>query len=138
MSLRDGFGGGEGTDVAGRWNQAVGEAGLPCRVEAGHSLPAGLSALLAKEPTLQRASQSLSAAKSIEFRKLAKELFPDAAPEDACSGFKGLIAVASYARETPDGYPLLPARYHFFVTGIEEATVSLEHPATSAGLLLRD
>src|SRR5439155_18627228 len=122
VSLRDKLGDGDNTNLADCWNQAVGEAGLPCRVQAGKSLTEGLCALLAKEPTLQRASELLSAAKFIEFRKLAKELFPQAPIEDACSGLKGLIAMASYAKETTDGYPLLPARYHFFVTGFEEAT----------------
>lgn len=115
-----------------RWNEAVKKSGLNCLVETDKSLSAGLCELLGSESNVQKASQLLSVNKFMEFRKLATELFPGISVEMAGAGLKGLIALAAYARENGDAFPLLPARYHFFATGIEEATILLEHPKVSA------
>ncbi len=115
-----------------RWNEEIEKAGLKCRVEAGNSLAACLCGLLGGEPSVQKASQLLSANKFLEFRKLATALFPGVSVEEASAALKGLVAVGSFARENSDSFPLLPARYHFFSTGIEEATILLETPRVSA------
>ncbi len=114
-----------------QWNKQLDKAGLPGRIEAGKSLEVGLCEILAGEPNIQKASQLLATQKFIEFRKLARDLFTAVGTEAASSALKGLIALASYARENVDSFPLLPARYHFFVTGIEDATVLLEQPTVS-------
>jgi len=122
-TVRDGAPG----DAIQRWNQEAQEAGLPAVLGKGESLASGLCDLLAREPAVRKVSQLLSGRKFMEFRHLARELFPGDTAESAFTGLKGLIAVASFARENEDEFPLLPARYHFFVTGIEEATILLEH-----------
>ncbi len=120
----------DGPDHVSLWNQEVTTADVRCSVDpSAGSLAAGLCSLLSKEPTLQKASELLSTHKFLAFRKLAAELFPAAALDTAAGALKGLIALGAFAKETPQGYPLLPARYHFFVTGIDEATIRLEHPS---------
>jgi ATP-dependent helicase YprA (DUF1998 family) len=114
------------------WNQTIQEAGLEYTVASEKPLAASLCDLFSGEPNVQKVSQLLSANKFVEFKKMASGLFPGVGAEGAGSGLKGLIAVAAYAREDTDSFPLLPARYHFFATGIEEATISLEAPKLSA------
>ena len=115
-----------------RWNEEVEKAGLNCRVGGDKSLATCLCDLLGGETNVQKASQLLSVNKFMEFRKLATDLFPGLSVEAAGTALKGLVAVASFARENADAFPLLPARYHFFATGIEEATILLENPKVSA------
>ena len=115
-----------------RWNEEITKTALNCVVADDKSLSAGLCDVLGGEPSVQRASQLLSLNKFMDFRKLATELFPGVAVEAAGSALKGLVAVAAFARENADAFPLLPARYHFFATGIEEATILLEGPNVSA------
>ena len=43
-----------------------------------------------------------------------------------------MIRLAAFARLRPDEFPLLPARYHFFVAGVEEATIALDSVAPEA------
>ncbi len=114
------------------WNEEVEKAGLKCRVATDKPLAACLCDLLTGEHNVQRASQLLSSHKFMEFRGLASDLFSGVSVDDACTALKGLVAVASYARENEESFPLLPARYHFFTTGIEEATILLESPRVSA------
>lgn len=114
------------------WNQAVEKAGLNFKFEDSQPLSASLCQWLSGEPNVQKASQLLAANKFLEFRKLAVQLFPNAEADAAGSALKGLVALASFARENEDGYPLLPARYHFFATGIEEATILLASPQVSS------
>jgi len=109
------------------WNGEIGKAGLSCRVAADKPLAASLCDVFSGEPNVQKASQLLSVNKFMEFRKLATDIFPDVSMEAANAALKGLIAVAAFARESSEAYPLLPARYHFFATGIEEATILLEN-----------
>ena len=114
------------------WNQAVVKAGLNFTLEDGQPFSASLCNWLSGEPSVQKASQLLSVSKFLEFRKLAAQLFPSAQADAAGSALKGLVALAAFARENEDGYPLLPARYHFFATGIEEATILLASPQDSS------
>jgi ATP-dependent helicase YprA (DUF1998 family) len=113
------------------WNQEVARLSLGCELTPGKPLAAAICDVLVGEPTVQKASQLLLAEKFIEFRALAIRLFPSARNADSAANaaLKGLIALASFARENEDGFPLLPARYHFFTTGIEDATILLEHPS---------
>ncbi len=113
------------------WNEEIQKAGLNCHVSTEKPLAAGLCDLLCREPNVQKASQALSGNKFLEFRMLAMNLFPGISVEKASAALKGLVALASFARENADAYPLLPGRYHFFATGIEEATILLEHPEVS-------
>lgn len=124
----------EGSDEneSQRWNEAIKNTELNCLINPDKPLAAGLCELLGSEPNVQKASQLLSVSKFMEFRKLAAELFPGNPVEMAASALKGLVALAAYARENSEAFPLLPARYHFFAAGIEEATILLEHPKTSA------
>ena len=115
-----------------RWNKEIEEAGLDCPVSLENPLATCLCDLLGGEPNVQKASRLLSVNKVMEFCELATDLFSGVSVEAASAALKGLVAVASFARENPDAFPLLPARYHFFATGIEEATILLEKPKVSA------
>ena len=114
------------------WNEEIAKVGLTCQVEVDKPLASCLCDLLGGEPSVQKASQLLSASKFMGFQKLATDLFPGVRVEAASSALKGLVAVAAFAREDDDAFPLLPARYHFFATGIEEATILLANPKVSA------
>ncbi|MFN9025842.1 MAG: hypothetical protein ACK5VX_06585, partial [Akkermansiaceae bacterium] len=58
---------------------------------------------------------------------VSKDLFPEEDIITAQQGLKGLVALAAYARESRNGFPLLPARYHLLTRGIEEATVKIQN-----------
>ncbi len=113
------------------WNSEVNKTGLKCHVSADKPLAACLCDLLAGEPTVRKASGLLSGKKFLEFLALAEALFPEVPVEKATTALKGLVSVASFAREHADGFPLLPARYHFFTTAVEDATIRLESPSKS-------
>ncbi len=114
------------------WNEGSESGGLGLlTIPPGESLASGLSRLLCGEPNVQRASRRLAASKFLEFHALAEELFAGHNATTASQALKGLVALTSFARENTEGYPLLPARYHFFTTGIEDATILLEKPEIS-------
>ena len=115
------------TTVA-HWNVEVTRRSLPCGLPEGEDLQAALCDWLAKDPTLREASRLLSDDRFLPFSELAARLFPVPDPAASEMALKGLIALGGFARESIAAYPLLPARYHFFVNGIEDATVAIAEP----------
>lgn len=68
------------------------------------------------ELLLEKASGNAS-----EFAKLAKELFPECAPEEAERATDGLLALGTFSRRTERGrqeQPLLPTRVHLLFRGL--------------------
>ena len=66
-----------------------------------------------------------------EFTHLAQSLFPDAKPNKRNRALHGLISTAVFARpDDPDTtFPILPARYHLAVSGIQGGIVRLDTAA---------
>jgi len=89
------------------------------------SLSTLLCTVLAQETSVRAVSELLANTGLRHLPQLAKEIFP--ASENAQEALTALVAICAYARETPEGFPLLPARYHLFTRGIEDATIELEH-----------
>jgi len=107
------------------WNAAIVEHGIPLpQFDGAGSLSSELCRVLALETNVRRVSEMLSNDVQ-ELKKLSESIFPEVPPNKAVAPLKGLIACCSFAREAENSYPLLPARYHFFLRGIEDATVQL-------------
>lgn len=85
-----------------------------------------LCRLLSMDELVHEVAEFLSDSEMKPFGEVAAELFPDDDGLEAQRGLRSLVALGAYAREAPGEFPLLPARYHFFARGIEEATISLE------------
>ncbi|MBK1829598.1 DEAD/DEAH box helicase [Verrucomicrobiaceae bacterium R5-34] len=90
-----------------------------------------LCPLLAQDQTIHRTAEYLASHEKEPLSDIAKKLFPDAAATEANKALKGMIALAAYARENKHAFPLIPARYHLFTRGIEEATVELRNGNTN-------
>jgi len=85
-----------------------------------------LCTVLAKEQNVRRISEILATQGLVHLPKLAREIFNNA--DNAQEALTALVAICAYARESVNGFPLLPARYHLFTRGIEDATIELTHP----------
>ncbi|MDC0267835.1 DEAD/DEAH box helicase [bacterium] len=107
------------------WNEMVVEAEADCLLDEDNALKPALCDYFAGDSNVQKVAKLLAVEKFIPFRRLASELFPGIELSAAEEGLKGMISVGAFAREDEFSYPLLPARYHFFVTGIEDATMRL-------------
>ncbi|WP_419860439.1 DEAD/DEAH box helicase [Candidatus Palauibacter sp.] len=66
------------------------------------------------------------------FKDLATKVFPDADPGVRHRALRSLIRAAVFARPNSSEFPILPARYHLAVTGIEGGVVRL-HAETKEG-----
>ena len=92
---------------------------------------------LARDQTVREISKILSTEGLQPMTLLAKRVFPNAEDSQALRALQGLVALGAYARESEDSFPLLPARYHFFTRGIEEATIQLDPQSEENGINLR-
>ena len=92
---------------------------------------------LARDQTVREISKILSTEGIQPMTLLAKRVFPNAEDSQALRALQGLVALGAYARESEDSFPLLPARYHFFTRGIEEATIQLDPQSEENGINLR-
>lgn len=95
--------------------------------QAEETLQNYLCRFLANDETIHETAQYLSEHEMRPLSIVAKDLFPEVDIATAMQGLKGLVALAAYAREDRNGFPLLPARYHLFTRGIEEATVEIQN-----------
>jgi ATP-dependent helicase YprA (DUF1998 family) len=75
---------------------------------------------------LRLASESLTGSGAMPFTKLATLIFPDEDTKGSEAGLSGMIAVGIRAKVRPKEFSLLPARYHFFVNGVNNITVRLD------------
>ncbi|RMF11744.1 MAG: DEAD/DEAH box helicase, partial [Alphaproteobacteria bacterium] len=114
------------------WNEMVIDATADCLLDENKPLKPALCAHFAGDPNVQKVAKLLASEKYIPFRRLAAAVFPGIDESVAEEGLKGMISVGSFARENEFSYPLLPARYHFFVTGIEDATIRLAGESESS------
>ncbi|MDC0275417.1 DEAD/DEAH box helicase [Verrucomicrobiales bacterium] len=113
------------------WNRRVEEEALAFSVEPtdGESLSQLLCEPLASDERVRSLSLHLSECGLESIAKTADYLFAEATDtEEAQNALKGLVALGAFARENENTFPLLPARYHLFTRGIEEATIELAHP----------
>jgi ATP-dependent helicase YprA (DUF1998 family) len=112
-----------------RWNAAVEGTDLSdglrprLRAPTDVGLESSLLNMFAASAEIRRVSERLSQAGAVSFSELAGELF--GTNHDAKAALSGLISIGIRARPQAAEFSLLPARYHFFANGIENATVRL-------------
>ncbi len=116
-----------------KWNDQVMDADIDLLVEREDiTLSSLLSSSLARDRNVREVSRILSEEGLQHLDKLAARIFPNAEhSEQAKEALSALVALGAYARESASTFPLLPARYHLFTRGIEEATIELVHPDES-------
>jgi len=115
-------------DQLGKWMEESGgieRLGIPASIN--ESLPHYLCRLLSKDMDVHKLADYLSEKDKRPLSVVAAALFPVESAEIANQGLKSLVALAAYAREEAGGFPLLPARYHLFTRGIEDATVEIQN-----------
>ena len=112
------------------WNDLLPSPRAELRLEESQPLPAALSHSLAGCREVRKLAGFFAQRKSAPLAELARELFGD--DPNAQDALKAMIRLAAFARLRPDEFPLLPARYHFFVAGVEEATIALDSVAPEA------
>jgi hypothetical protein len=109
------------------WLESLNENISTIPHESEESLQHYLCRYLAEDISVHQAAESLSKHEMRPLSVVAKELFPDEEIKTAQQALKGLVALAAFAREHRNGFPLLPARYHLLTRGIEEATVRIQN-----------
>ena len=110
-----------------QWNDRTMDANIELLVEKeGESLSQLLCTTLASDESVREVSDILSKEGLQSVANLAQRVFPQGL-ELAERALAGLVAIGAYARESSSSFPLLPARYHLFTRGIEEATIELAH-----------
>lgn len=94
------------------------------RLSAGNLDKGTLTDRFARSREIRKVVDILSGERSaVPFAELAKRIFGDhPRREDALSA---LVSIGILCRKSDDEFPLLPARYHFFVNGIDNVTVRL-------------
>lgn len=115
------------------WNEAVGNLDLKedlrqhLTLSADSGFSAGLARAFADSEEVRQTSKILANPKSHavpRFSWLAREIFGDEpSAEDALAG---LVAIGIRARLNEKEFSLLPARYHFFVNGIDNVCIGLD------------
>lgn len=65
----------------------------------------------------------------VRFEDAARYLFPDSAAHIRDKALRGVVGLGVLARRDPTEFPLLPARYHIAVSGIEGGVVALDADA---------
>lgn len=123
----------------GDWRAEIREAGLPAaladRLSAADrsALAPALVPAFAGNRELRRVAERLDRGGVQTFTQLARDTFaglPEADDETLCStALSAVIHLGMLARSGPDAFPLLPARYHLAVNGIEGIAVRLDAQA---------
>jgi hypothetical protein len=115
------------------WNEAVISEEIDLLVDnTQESLPQALSKALGADPGIQRLAEILATEGSILVSEVADRIFgATGSNHDRQDAVRAMVTIGAYARETPEGYPLLPARYHIFTKGMEDATIQLAPAAVS-------
>lgn len=114
------------------WNEVVAKNGLPTqlsdrlRLLPNTSVAESLAQTFAECAELRAASRLLANEGPIAFRELAAQVFSGVDPKLAAAALAGLIAVGIRCRLSPNEFSLLPARYHFFTSGVDNVTVGLD------------
>jgi ATP-dependent helicase YprA (DUF1998 family) len=110
------------------WLDAVRELGIDVmEPEGDESLQHYLCRYLSDDDAIHQTAEYLSKHEMRPLSEVATDLFPDEQLDPAQQALKGLVALAAYAREDRNAFPLLPARYHLLTRGIEEATIRIQN-----------
>jgi len=115
------------------WEDALAEQGISDRIPA---LPKGqtrlgpaLEQVFAHNREIRATSELLSEGGVVAFTEVAEHLFGNVsnAPAEArTAALSAVVHLGMLARAHDEAYPLLPARYHLAVSGIEGVCVALD------------
>jgi ATP-dependent helicase YprA (DUF1998 family) len=108
------------------WNFLVGEneVGSFLLSEDEEDLPSSLYRFLGKLPQLKSVATRVADG-LLPFEQLAQDVFPDNSIDIAAGALRCLISIGVIAKPEETAFPILPARYHIAVSGIEGGVVSL-------------
>ena len=114
------------------WQEALADQGIADRIPG---LPAdqqrlgpALEAVFSHNREIRTTSAILSDGGVLAFAEAAERVFADAADgnvDDRTAALSAVIHLGMLARAHEDAFPLLPARYHLAVSGIEGVAVAL-------------
>ena len=108
-----------------KWNEEVANANVPLAVEDDcEILERGLAVLLGRDPRVKALASLLAEKGTMLFSEVATQIFGVDEPNRLIA-LRAMVTLGVLAREQRNGYPLLPARYHIFTKGVEEATIEL-------------
>ncbi len=111
------------------WNQAIsmsnlsGGLGKRLWLDQNTPLARALARVFAQSKEMRHASTTLCEGGAVAFTRLAETIFGGGAQAQAA--LAGLISIGIRARWSSEDFPLLPARYHFFTSGIDNITLEL-------------
>lgn len=117
------------------WNEALSDSGVLFPIKEQLSLPdgasfgSGLARVFGRAAELRIASEILAQSGALRFHELAQRLFGFG--KEGEKALAGLVAVGIRSRLIPGEFSLLPARYHFFVSGIDNVVVKLGRATSS-------
>lgn len=115
------------------WNEKVRAEEIDLLVEPqAETLSAALCKGLGANPTIQNLAQILAEKGAILVAEVASKLFGnEGSDQERQEAVRSMVTLGAFARLTPDSFPLLPARYHLFAKGVEDATVEIVPRALS-------
>ena len=91
----------------------------------GHDLKGALNARLAEISEVRSVAQELTGGLR-HFEDLAYAIFPNSSSKTRNRALRSLISTVVFARPNNSEFPILPARYHLAVTGIDGGVVRLD------------
>jgi hypothetical protein len=116
----------DGTSSRELWNLKCADEGFErFVVPDGEDLETSLAAVLRDFVEVERVASALDEGLK-DVRDLASEIFPDAPQHDGEDAIRGIVALGVLARPDEKDWPVLPARYHLIVRGVEGAVVRLD------------
>jgi len=89
------------------------------------TLQSYLCKFLSEDKTVHAIAEYLATNERETLASIATKLFTSTDANVANDALKALISLSAFARESKSAFPLIPARYHLFARGIEEATIEL-------------
>lgn len=112
------------------WNAAADahDLGVLRVSDSAADLGPALVDMLASRPEVRALARRL-ADEVVPFERAAADLFPAAEPQLRHDALRGIIGLGILARGEPTEFPLLPARHHLAVSGIEGGVVRLDAEA---------
>lgn len=119
-----------------QWEDALAQQGIADRIPALPTeqirLGPALEQVFAHNLQVRATSELLSEGGVVAFTEVAERLFAgatDSDPEARTAALSAVVHLGMLARAHEEAYPLLPARYHLAVSGIEGVSVALDATA---------
>lgn len=119
-----------------QWEEAIERQGvldrLPPLPRGQTRLGPALEQAFAHNREVRGTSEILSKGSVVAFTEVAERLFAletDSAPDERTAALSAVVHLGMFARAHAAAYPLLPARYHLAVSGIEGVSVALDATA---------